>query len=66
VLAEIGGAVEAANATVSSAEAIKRFRILPVDLTEDSGHLTPTLKLKRAVVMEDFADAVAALYAKRS
>ena len=56
-------AVDAANATVSSAEGIKRFRILPVDLTEASGHLTPTLKIKRNVVLTDFADDLEALYA---
>ena len=47
VLADVQAAVDAANATVSAAEEIKRFRILPVDLTEASGHLTPTLKIKR-------------------
>jgi long-chain acyl-CoA synthetase len=66
LLAELRTAIDAANATVSSAEAIKRFRVLPVDFTEDGGHLTPTLKLKRDVVMRDFADEVEALYAKRS
>ena len=59
-------AVAAANATVSSAESIKALRVLPVDLTEESGHLTPTLKLKRQVVMTDFAADVEALYARRT
>jgi long-chain acyl-CoA synthetase len=62
--AELRTAVAAANATVSSAEAIKHIRVLPVDLTEESGHLTPTLKLKRSVVMADFAADVEALYAR--
>jgi long-chain acyl-CoA synthetase len=66
LLAEIRSAVEAANATVSSAEAIGRFRVLATDLTEQSGHLTPTLKVKRNVVLADFADEVEALYAKRA
>jgi long-chain acyl-CoA synthetase len=65
LLAELRTAVTAANATVSSAEAIKHIRVLPVDLTEESGHLTPTLKLKRSVVMSDFADEVEALYARK-
>ena len=65
LLADVQAAVDAANATVSSAEAIKRFRILPVDLTEASGHLTPTLKIKRSVVLRDFAADLEALYAKR-
>jgi long-chain acyl-CoA synthetase len=65
LLAEVRTAVDAANATVSSAEAIRHVRLLPVDLTESSGHLTPTLKLKRSVVLADFADDVEALYARR-
>jgi long-chain acyl-CoA synthetase len=65
LLGELRSAVTAANATVSSAEAIKHIRVLPVDLTEDSGHLTPTMKLKRSVVMSDFAAEVEALYARR-
>jgi long-chain acyl-CoA synthetase len=65
LLAELRTAVTAANATVSSAEAIKQIRVLPVDLTEEGGHLTPTLKLKRSVVMSDFAAEVEALYARK-
>jgi long-chain acyl-CoA synthetase len=41
LLAELRVAVDAANATVSSAEGIKHIRVLPIDLTEESGHLTP-------------------------
>ena len=44
---------------------IKHIRVLPVDLTEESGHLTPTLKLKRAVVMADFAADVDAVYSRK-
>ena len=62
LLAEIQGAVDEANKAVSKAEAIKKFRILPVDFTEEGGQLTPTLKLKRAVVMKDFEAEVDALY----
>ncbi len=61
--AEIQGAVDDANRAVSHAEAIKRFAVLPVDWTDSGGQLTPTLKLKRGVVMAQFADAVEALYA---
>ena len=57
-------AVDEANKLVSHAEAIKKFRILPVDFTEDTGELTPTLKLKRNVVHESFADDIEAIYAK--
>jgi long-chain acyl-CoA synthetase len=65
LLAELRSAVDAANATVSAAEQITRFRVLPVDLTEQAGHLTPTLKVKRSVVMAEFADEVEALYTRR-
>jgi long-chain acyl-CoA synthetase len=65
LLGELRAAVTAANATVSSAEAIRHIRVLPLDLTEESGHLTPTLKLKRSVVMSDFAADVEALYARK-
>jgi len=60
--AEVSAAVEDANKAVSKAESIRKFAILPVDWTEDGGQLTPSLKLKRNVVMREFKDDVAALY----
>ncbi len=62
VLAEIQRAVDDANTAVSKAESIRKFTILEGDFTEESGHLTPSLKLKRNVVMRDFGDEVDALY----
>lgn len=62
VVAEIQEAVDAANKAVSKAEAIKRFKILAVDWTEESGALTPSLKLKRNIVMKEYAGEVDALY----
>ncbi|HEX5511362.1 MAG TPA: AMP-dependent synthetase/ligase [Actinomycetales bacterium] len=62
VILEVQKAVDAANVTVSNAERIKKFRILAVDFTEASGHLTPTLKLKRAEIMKDYQSEVDALY----
>jgi long-chain acyl-CoA synthetase len=59
---EIAAAVEEANQAVSRAEQIRRFRILPSDFTEEGGELTPTMKIKRSVVMQRYADDVAALY----
>jgi long-chain acyl-CoA synthetase len=60
--AEIQAAVDDANKAVSRAEAIRSFRILPVDFTEEGGELTPSLKLKRSVVLKQYADEVAAIY----
>lgn len=65
LLDDIRTAVNEANATVSMAEQIKKFRVLPVDFTEEAGHLTPSLKMKRAVIMKAFADEVDALYPQR-
>ena len=62
VVAEIQRAVDEANTAVSKAESIRRFAVLEGDFTEESGHLTPSLKLKRNVVMRDFEDEVDALY----
>ncbi|GAB3783320.1 AMP-dependent synthetase/ligase [Nocardioides ungokensis] len=60
--AEIEAAVEEANKAVSKAESIRKFTILPDSWTEEGGQLTPSLKLKRNVVMREFRDEVAALY----
>jgi long-chain acyl-CoA synthetase len=63
VLAEIQRAVDEANKAVSKAESIRRFTILGGDFTEENGYLTPSMKLKRNVVMKDFHDEVESLYA---
>ena len=55
-------AVNEANKAVSKAESIKRFSVLPIDLTIASGHLTPKLSMKRNVVMHDFAHEIESLY----
>ncbi len=60
--AAVATAVDDANAAVSKAEAIRKFTLLPVDWTEEGGQLTPSLKLRRSVVMREFKDDVAALY----
>ena len=59
---EIQDAVDEANAAVSKAESIRKFEILPYDWTEEGGQLTPSLKLKRNVVMRECRDEIAALY----
>ena len=62
--AEVQAAVDEVNAKVGPVEQIKKFRILPEDLSQETGELTPTLKVKRNVVNEKQADAIEALYAK--
>jgi len=62
IVAEIQVAVDEANRAVSRAESIRRFRILPEDFTEQNGYLTPSLKVRRNVVMKDFAAEVESLY----
>ncbi|MCW4355394.1 long-chain fatty acid--CoA ligase [Hoyosella sp. YIM 151337] len=64
LIAEIDDMIAQANKTVSSAEAIKKYRILSIDFTEASGELTPSMKLKRNVVAEKFASEIEALYQK--
>ncbi|QYB05896.1 long-chain fatty acid--CoA ligase [Rhodococcus sp. USK10] len=59
---DLQDAVDDANTTVSHAESIKRFVVLDRDLTEAGGELTATLKIKRRVVTERFADDIASLY----
>jgi len=60
--ADIQTAVDEANRQVSHPEAIKQFRILPVNLTEANAELTPTLKVKREAVQEKYHADIAALY----
>ena len=62
VRAAIQAGVDDANKAVSKAEAIRKFDILVDDFTEANGYLTPSLKLKRNLVMKDYAGQVEALY----
>jgi long-chain acyl-CoA synthetase len=63
VRAEVQTAVDRANESVSRAESIRKFALVDAELSEDSGHLTPSLKLQRHVVIADYAEAIDALYA---
>jgi long-chain acyl-CoA synthetase len=63
VLAALQSAVDEANKAVSKAESIRKFEVLTTDFTIESGHLTPSLKLKRNVVMDEYKDEVERLYA---
>ncbi len=60
--AEVQGAIDKANQSVSKAEAIKVFRILPQDFTEATGELTPSLKVRRQVVHQTYAAEIADIY----
>ena len=67
VTAAVQELINRANQSVSQAEAIKSFRIVPSDFTEASGHLTPSMKVKRAQVMKDFENVIEEMYsAKRA
>ncbi|MFC9998877.1 AMP-dependent synthetase/ligase [Nocardia sp. NPDC127526] len=60
--AAVQQAIDDANGTVSHAESIKKFAILARDLTEESGELTATLKVKRHVIAERFATEIEGMY----
>jgi long-chain acyl-CoA synthetase len=62
VLDALQHAVDRANEAVSKAESIRKFAVLPGDFTEANGYLTPSLKLKRNIVMKDFESEVDSLY----
>ena len=54
--------MDEANALVSQAESIRSFVVLDADFTVESGHLTPSLKLKRAAVVRDFEAQINRIY----
>jgi long-chain acyl-CoA synthetase len=62
VLAEIDRAVEHANAAVSKAESIRKVVVLERDFTEEDDELTPTMKLRRRNIADNFRDQIESLY----
>jgi long-chain acyl-CoA synthetase len=63
VLAIYEALVKEVNAGLASFETIKRFRLVPEEWSQDSGELTPSMKLKRRVITERYSGVVAELYA---
>jgi long-chain acyl-CoA synthetase len=63
VLSEIQTAIDNVNKSFSTAESIRKFAVINAELTEKSGHLTPSLKIKREAVARDFAKEISELYA---
>ena len=62
VIDRISKAVSEVNSKVASYETIKKFKILPNDFTIESGELTPTLKVKRKIVMQNYQDIIEEMY----
>ncbi|MFE0524357.1 MULTISPECIES: AMP-dependent synthetase/ligase [unclassified Streptomyces] len=62
LLAILQRAVDEANKLVSRPESIRRFAVLPRDFTEEDGHLTPSMKLRRQAVMKEFTAEIEGLY----
>ncbi len=62
LLAILQRAVDEANKMLSRPESIRRFTVLPKDFTEEAGHLTPSMKLRREEILRDFTDEVERLY----
>ena len=63
LLADIQRHVDAMNAKFARVEQIKKFTVLPRNFTVEDGELTPTLKVKRRVINDHFADEIEAMYA---
>ncbi|MGO9793367.1 MAG: AMP-dependent synthetase/ligase [Solirubrobacteraceae bacterium] len=60
--AEIQTAIDAVNSHYAPVEQIKRFEILPEDFSQPTGELTPTLKVKRSIVQQKYAETIDAIY----
>ena len=66
VRAELQRAVDDVNSRLARVETIKRFTVLPRPLDIEHGELTPTLKIKRAIVYKVWSEAIEAMYAERA
>ena len=63
VTAEVARAVEAANATLARIEQVKRYKVLDVGWLPGGEEVTQTMKLKRRVINDKYAQHIEALYA---
>jgi long-chain acyl-CoA synthetase len=63
VLAEVERGVEEANSHLARPERVRRFTLLPAEWTAQSGELTPSMKRRRAVIVDRYAKEIAELYA---
>ncbi len=63
IRAEFQTIVDKVNATLANFETIKRFHLVPDEWTVDSGELTPSMKLRRRVIAQKYANEIADLYA---
>jgi long-chain acyl-CoA synthetase len=63
VLAEVQRAVDAANEHLARVEQVKRFTVLPAEWTPETGELTPTLKMRRRVIVDRYASEIDTMYA---
>ena len=63
IVAQYQAIVDEVNGTLANFETIKRFHLVPDEWSIDSGELTPSMKLKRRVVQQKYADEIAAFYA---
>jgi long-chain acyl-CoA synthetase len=62
VIALYSEVIREVNGSLANFETLKRFRVVAEEWTQDSGELTPSMKLKRRVITERYAAVIAALY----
>ncbi len=64
IRAEVQKVLDEVNSHVGPVEQVKRFEILPEDLSQETGELTPTLKVKRNIVLDKFGDLIDSIYSR--
>jgi long-chain acyl-CoA synthetase len=64
VIAEVQKAVDEVNKDLAQVEQVKKFTVLSRNFTIENGELTPTLKIKRKMVNQNFAEQIEAMYAE--